>query len=61
MNALERQLRDLLDPEATDARAKADQRALVARHGGRDAVLAKGTFVNSPVPGETPTYHPGRG
>ena len=60
VDALERELRALLDPEATDARAKADQRALVARHGGRDAVLAKGTFVNSPVPGETPTYHPGR-
>jgi choline-sulfatase len=56
---LERQLRARLDPEATDARAKADQRALVERHGGREAVLAKGTFVNSPVPGETPTYHPG--
>jgi arylsulfatase A-like enzyme len=60
VNTLARELRDLLDPEATDARAKADQRALVARHGGRDAVLAIGTFVNSPVPGETPTDHPGR-
>jgi choline-sulfatase len=59
VTAMERQLRDLLDPEATDARAKADQRALVSRHGGRDAVLAKGSFVNSPVPGETPTYRPG--
>ncbi|MCP4816638.1 MAG: hypothetical protein GY888_29345, partial [Planctomycetaceae bacterium] len=42
--------------EAADARAKADQEALVNSHGGREAVLERGTFVNSPAPGETPTF-----
>ena len=31
---MEAQLRRLLDPEATDARAKADQAALIERFGG---------------------------
>lgn len=52
-------LRRVLDPEATDARAKGDQRRLVERHGGQAAVLARGTFTNSPAPGEAPTYHRG--
>ena len=47
--ALEADLRAMLDPEAIDRRAKADQRALVESHGGRAAALAKG------YPGETPT------
>ena len=47
--AFEATLRSMLDPEAIDRCAKADQNALVARHGGRDAALAKG------YPGETPT------
>lgn len=37
----ERLLRTIVDPEATDARAKADQKALVERHGGPEAVLAR--------------------
>ncbi len=56
VSRMEAKLRELLDPEAVDARAKADQKALVDRHGGREAVLQRGTFVNSPVPGETPTF-----
>ncbi len=47
--ALEAELRAMLDPEAVDRHAKADQAALVAAHGGREAALAKG------YPGETPT------
>ena len=31
----------MLDTDATDARAKADQKALVERHGGPDAVMAR--------------------
>ncbi len=46
---METTLRAMLDPEAVDRRAKDDQNALVARHGGREAALAKG------YPGETPT------
>lgn len=41
-------LRAMLDPEAVDRRAKDDQNALVARHGGPDAALRMG------YPGETP-------
>ena len=45
---LETALRAMLDPEAIDRRAKDDQNALVARHGGREAALNLG------YPGETP-------
>jgi choline-sulfatase len=34
----EQRLRAIVDPEATDARARADQKALVERHGGPEAV-----------------------
>jgi choline-sulfatase len=34
-------LREIVDPEATDTRAKADQKALVERHGGPEAVTAR--------------------
>ena len=53
---LEAELRTLLDPEAVDARAKADQREKIEEFGGREAVLARGTFTNSPAPGETPIF-----
>jgi len=53
----ERRLRSLLDPEAVDARARADQRAKVADFGGEAAVRARGAFTNSPVPGEAPAFH----
>jgi choline-sulfatase len=52
----ERRLRDILDPDETDRRAKADQAAMVNAFGGRDAVLTRGAFDNSPVPGEPPTF-----
>jgi hypothetical protein len=42
----------MLDPEAVDARAKADQAAIIERHGGREAVLARGSFGATPPPGE---------
>jgi choline-sulfatase len=49
---LERTLRTIVDPEAADAAAKADQRARVAELGGKDAILARrGGFVYSPPPG----------
>jgi len=43
-------LNQMLDPEVTDQRAKADQDALVARFGGREAALGKGPAGASPVP-----------
>ena len=41
--AFEKDLRRMLDPEAVDRRAKDDQNALVARHGGPEAALKLGT------------------
>ncbi len=50
------ELRALLDPDSINADAHADQVARVAAAGGRDAVLARGAFTNSPVPGEQPAF-----
>ena len=59
LRRFEGELRALLDPEAVDRRAKAEQAARVAACGGREAVLARGTFTNSPTPDEAPTWsHP---
>ena len=49
-------LRKICDPEAVDRLAFADQESLVARFGGRDAVIKRGTFGHSPVPGEKAQY-----
>ncbi len=56
LNRLERELRSIVDPDAADARAKTDQRALVERHGGREAVVKKGGFGSTPAPGEAAEY-----
>jgi choline-sulfatase len=53
---LDRRLRTLVDPEAVDRRAKADQAALVEKFGGREAVIEKGTFGQTPAPGEKPKW-----
>jgi choline-sulfatase len=47
----ERELRALIDPEAVDAQAKADQKALIDSFGGKEAVMSRGAFDNSPVHG----------
>jgi choline-sulfatase len=52
----EKRLRAILDPEAVDALAKADQAALIEANGGRDAVIARGWFQNSPAPGEKASF-----
>ena len=54
-------LRELVDPEAVDARAKRDQAALVDRHGGREAVIGKGSFGATPVPGDRAQFDAGSG
>lgn len=46
----------IFDPEAVDAQAKADQQARIAEFGGEMAVRAKGSFDNSPAPGEQPNF-----
>jgi len=53
----ERELRRVVDPEAADALARADQAAKIAAMGGRDAVLARGSFGYSPTPGSKPVYN----
>jgi len=50
-------LRKVVDPEAADAQARKDQTAKIAQLGGRDAILAKGSFGYSPVPGTKPIYN----
>ena len=49
---LEAELRKVCDPEAVNEQAFADQRAMVERHGGEEALLARGLEINfSPAPG----------
>jgi choline-sulfatase len=50
--ALEQELRQRLDPEATDRRAKAAQAELIEKHGGYDAIERRGGGSYTPVPGE---------
>ncbi len=52
----EQRLRVTLDPDVVDAHAKADQQRRVAAFGGEAAVRRRGSFVNSPVPGEAPKF-----
>ena len=56
LRGMESALRGMIDPEAIDAQAKSDQRATVELNGGREKVVAKGMFGNTPAPGETPEY-----
>lgn len=53
---LEAELRAICDPEAVDRRAKDDQAALLAKHGGRETVIERGGFGATPVPGETAQF-----
>ena len=47
LSECEAELRALVDPEAIDARAKADQKALVERYGGPEAVAARAAGGNN--------------
>lgn len=47
----EEALRAILDPVEVDQRAKARQAHLLASHGGRDAVIARGDLGFTPAPG----------
>jgi choline-sulfatase len=53
----EKELRRVVDPEAADALAKADQGARIAAFGGREAIIARGSFGYSPTPGTKPVYN----
>lgn len=48
---LEGGLRRIVDPEAVDARSKADQAAHMEKFGGIEAVRKAGIFSRSPIPG----------
>lgn len=51
--ACERELRSIVDPEAVDRRARADQRRRIEAIGGVEAILARGDRVPyTPAPGE---------
>ena len=51
------ELRRVVDPEQADALAKADQAARIAAFGGREAIIAHGSFGYSPVPGTAARYN----
>jgi choline-sulfatase len=53
----ERELRRVVDPEAADRCARADQVARIAAMGGPEAILARGSFGYSPTPGTKPVYN----
>jgi choline-sulfatase len=50
------ELRTIVDPEAQDRQAKADQHALLELHGGREAVIERGGFGATPAPGLKPKF-----
>ena len=52
----EARLRTVVNPEAVNAQAFADQAELVERHGGREQVLSASDLGYTPAPGETPQY-----
>ena len=56
LKGLTEELRAIVDPEAQDRQAKADQRALLDAHGGREAVIARGGFGATPAPGTDPRF-----
>ena len=48
----EKKLRAVVDPEAADEQAFADQSVVIERHGGVEAVMAQGDYGYTPAPGE---------
>ncbi|MDH4293521.1 MAG: sulfatase, partial [Betaproteobacteria bacterium] len=50
-------LRKVVDPEAADKLAKADQQAMIRKFGGEEAILKRGTFRYSPPPGSKASYY----
>jgi choline-sulfatase len=50
-------LRRIVNPEEADRLARADQRAHIDKHGGKEAILKRGTFRYSPPPGVKAAYY----
>jgi choline-sulfatase len=53
----EARLRTVVDPEAADERARADQQRCLDKYGGKEAVLKRGTFRYSPPPGTKAAFY----
>lgn len=53
----DRALRAICDPDAAELRAKARQAEIIARHGGREAIIERGDFGNTPAPGEKARFY----
>jgi choline-sulfatase len=53
----EQRLRAIVDPEAADKLAREDQQRHMEKHGGKDAILKRGTFRYSPPPGVKASYY----
>jgi choline-sulfatase len=53
---LEGELRKIVDPDAVNARAFADQERKIAAHGGPEAIRRRGDFGYTPAPGQTPVF-----
>ena len=52
----ERELRDIVDPDAANRMAWADQAIRIEAFGDRDAIIEKGAYSYSPVPGTEAVY-----
>ncbi len=50
-------LRRVVDPEAANRLARADQAEKIAHYGGKEAILKRGTFRYSPPPGAKASYY----
>jgi choline-sulfatase len=57
LDACEAELRNVVDPEAADELAHADQATRIAEVGGKQAILKRGTFRYSPPPGAKAAYY----
>ena len=55
IGAFEDTLRSMVDPEAINKQALADQAAYVEAHGGREAILGQAPIHGTPVPGGAST------
>jgi len=53
---MEAQLRSMIDPEAVNAHAFADQARKIQEQGGVEALLKRGDFGYSPAPGQKPVF-----
>ncbi|MGI9385947.1 MAG: sulfatase-like hydrolase/transferase [Methyloligellaceae bacterium] len=56
LDDMQKELARRVDPETLNAAVQSAQAALIAQHGGREAVLKKGSFQGTPAPGEKAEY-----